>query len=85
MDRLGGLGEEILSREETQVAGRDGVVVEAEATGEALLPQGIRSYRYYLRNGEGTLVASTYAVEGLDYEHTTRVLDAMVSRLDFIE
>lgn len=77
-----GMGEEELSREETTVAGRPAVRVETESTGEALLPEGVRSYRYAVDLDGRTLVGVTRDVEGLDYGDNQKVLDAMMSSLE---
>ncbi|HWH36010.1 MAG TPA: hypothetical protein VNT56_11920 [Acidimicrobiales bacterium] len=70
-----------LSRRQTTVAGAPAVVVEAESTGDALLPAGVRTYRYAVDLDGQTLVAATYAVGGLDYETNKGVLDRMMESL----
>lgn len=77
----GGEAQRELSRTETTVAGAPAVVVEAESTGDALLADGVRSYRYAVDLEGQTLVAVTYAVEGLDYGANKAVLDQMVESL----
>ncbi len=80
-ERIAGdaFGREVLEREETTVAGRPAVRVEYESTGEALLDAGTRGVDYLVDLGGGeTLVASTVAVGGLDFEENVRVLDEMV-------
>lgn len=79
-----GMVEEELSREETTVAGRPAVVVETESTGEGLLPEGVRSYRYAVDLDGRTLVAVTRDVEGLDYGRNQDVLDAMMESLEVV-
>lgn len=79
-----GMGEEELSRQETTVAGQPAVLVETESTGEALLPEGVRSYRYAVDLDGRTLVAVTRDVEGLDYGRNQDVLDAMMSSLELL-
>ena len=68
----------ILSSEETEVAGGRAVRRETEATGEGLFDAGTRACQYVVDLGPQTLVASTYDVEGLDYERNCTVLDRMV-------
>lgn len=73
---------EVLDRRAQMVDGHDGVRVEAKSTGEALPGEGIRSTRWFVVLGaEKTLIATTYDVEGQDYDQNQQVLDAMVERL----
>ncbi|HEV2808811.1 MAG TPA: hypothetical protein VGV93_00230 [Acidimicrobiales bacterium] len=76
------LGEQDLDREETTVAGRPAVRVETISTGEALLPEGVRSYQYAVDLGDNTLIAVTRDVEGLDYAGNRDILDQMVAGID---
>lgn len=76
------LGEQVLSREETTVAGHQAVRVEAESTGDALLPEGVRSYRYHVEVADGTLTATTHDVGDLDYEANKEIVDEMVETLE---
>ncbi len=76
------LGERVLSREETTVAGHQAVRVEAESTGDALLPEGVRSYRYHVEVDDGTLTATTHDVGDLDYEANKEILDEMMKTLE---
>lgn len=78
------LTEDELSREETTVAGRPAVRVETVSTGDGLLPEGIRSYRYAVDLDGRTLVAVTRDVEGLDYAANQDVVDAMMDSLDLV-
>jgi hypothetical protein len=78
------LTEEELSREETTVAGRPAVRVETVSTGDGLLPEGIRSYRYAVDLDGRTLVAVTRDVEGLDYAGNQDVVDAMMASLELV-
>ena len=71
-----------LSREEITVAGRQAVRIEARSTGEALLPDGVRGYRYHVDVEGGTLTAATYDVDDLDYEENKRVLDRMMETVE---
>ncbi|HEV2069866.1 MAG TPA: hypothetical protein VGR26_08740 [Acidimicrobiales bacterium] len=77
------LGERVLSREETSVAGHQAVRVEAQSTGDVLLPEGVHTYRYHVELDDGTLTATTHDVEDLDYEANKQVLDAMMETLGF--
>lgn len=76
------LGEQVLSREEITVAGHQAVRVEAESTGDALLPEGVRSYRYHVEVDDGTLTATTHDVGDLAYETNKEVLDDMMETLE---
>lgn len=75
-------GTRILSSEETTVAGRPAVRRETEATGAALLPEGIHATQYLVDLDGETLFASTYDVEGVPYEEAQIVLDRMMGRLE---
>lgn len=68
--------------EETTIADRQAVRVESVSTGEALLPEGIESYLYAVDLDGETLVAVTYNVDDLDYEHNKDVLDRMMETLE---
>lgn len=72
----------VLSEERVELAGREGVRMEIEATGEGLLDAGTRTYLYALPVGEETILASTTDVGDLDYERNREVLDAMVETLE---
>lgn len=76
------ISERQLSRRETTIDGHQAVVVEAESTGQALLPEGIRSYRYAVNLNGQTLIASTYDVQGTQYQRNKQVLDQMINTLD---
>lgn len=76
------LAEQDLDREETTVAGRPAVRVETVSTGEALLPEGVRSYQYAVDLGDSTLIAVTRDVEGLDYAGNRHILDQMVAGIE---
>ncbi|MBW3577426.1 MAG: hypothetical protein KY462_06755 [Actinobacteria bacterium] len=72
------------SREETTVAGRQAVRVEGEGTGQALVPDGMRVYRYAVDLDGATLIAVTYDAGELDFETKRQVLDEMVASLQFV-
>ncbi|MFP4009341.1 MAG: hypothetical protein ACLFV6_15265 [Spirulinaceae cyanobacterium] len=72
-----------LSREKTLLKNnKTAVVIEAEATGQGLLPKGIQSYRYYVEMGDETLIAETFDVEGQDYQRNKAILDQMMQTLE---
>lgn len=71
-----------LSREKALLKNnKTAVVIEAEATGEGLLPKGIQSYRYYVEMGDETLIAETFDVEGQDYQGNKVILNQMMQTL----
>ena len=73
--------ETVLSSERVQVAGRDAVRVEVEATGEGLADRGMRSVRYLVDlEGGRTLVATTHDAGG-DYQRKRQILDRMAATL----
>lgn len=78
------MSEDELSREQTTVAGRPAVRVETVSTGEGLLPEGVRSYRYAVDLDGRTLIAVTRDVEGLDYAENQEVVDAMMDSLELV-
>lgn len=62
-----------------EVAGRQAVRLEVVSTGEGLRPAGERSVRWVIDGGaERSIIAQTSDVEGNDFPHSRRVLDAMV-------
>jgi hypothetical protein len=69
---------EELSREETTVDGNDAVVTERRSEGEAMIPEGERSYAYVVDLDGMILVGSTTSVGDSDYERDKRVLDRMM-------
>jgi hypothetical protein len=64
--------------------GRPAVRAETVSTGDGLLPEGIRSYRYAVDLDGRTLVAVTRDVEGLDYAGNQDVVDAMMASLELV-
>ncbi|MEC4804362.1 MAG: hypothetical protein SAJ12_14850 [Jaaginema sp. PMC 1079.18] len=79
-----GSGQTELSREKADLSNdKTAVVIEAESTGQGLLPKGLKSYRYYMEMGEETLIAETFDVEKQDYERNKEVLDQMMQTLVF--
>lgn len=80
-----GPGAREVSRQQTTVAGREAVVLDWVATGEAALPEGVRSHRYVVDLGEQrTLLLVAHDVGDGPYEHYRRVVDEMAEsvRLD---
>ena len=75
--------ERVLSSAPVTVAGREGVRVEVEASGEGLADKGMRSVRYVVALGEGrTLLATTHDRAG-SYERNQDILDRMVATITF--
>lgn len=73
---------EVLTSRSTTVDGHEAVVVEVRSTGEAMLPEGVRSYRYAVDLGDRRLVAITHDVGAPAYEQTRQVLDQMMDTID---
>lgn len=70
---------EILSRRDTMVAERRAVRLETRATGEALLPAGVRAVTYYVDFGSRTLTATTSeAAAAGTFAGNVEVLDRMM-------
>ena len=75
--------ERVLSRVPVTVAGRQGVRVEVEASGEGLAEKGMRSVRYAVALGDGrTLLATTHDRAG-SYERNQEILGRMMESLTF--
>lgn len=72
------------SREETTVAGRRAVRIAGEGTGQALVPEGMRVYRYAVDLDGATLIAATYDAGELDIDTKRQVLDEMMASLEFV-
>lgn len=70
------------SRRETTVAGRDAVVVQWTSTGEAAMPEGVRSYRYLVDLGGRTLMVAAYDLGDTPFATAVEVADAMVASLE---
>lgn len=71
------------SRTEATVAGRPAVVVEWTSTGEAALPEGVRTYQYLVDlGGDRTLMLAAYDVGERAFEDVRRVVDAMAQSLE---
>ncbi|MGF1496529.1 MAG: S-layer homology domain-containing protein [Elainellaceae cyanobacterium] len=73
-----------LSRQTIEVDGYQAIATENESTGRGLLPEGMRFYQYAINlEGDRTFIATTYDVSDNQYERNKRVLDQMISSLDF--
>lgn len=71
-----------LSRRETTVDGRQAVIVEKEARGIGLLPEGRRFYSYYIDYGEQTLKVTTYNVPNQPYAVNKQIIDRMMNSIE---
>ena len=65
-----------------QIAGRPAVRRLIEATGQALLPEGRRSYQYLVKLDGDTLVATADGREDRDFEAHREILDEMMRSLE---
>ncbi len=74
------VGEE-LSRQETTIDGHDAVVIERRSEGEAMLPEGERSYTSLVDLDGRILVATTSSVGETDYERDRAILDRMMDSI----
>lgn len=79
-----GEAQEELSRQTLTVNGRQATYLEVRSTGRGLGPAGIVSSHYYLDLPGGTVLVSTYDVEGVDYEANQDVLDLMIRSLEVL-
>ena len=75
--------EKVLSLERLQIAGRDAIRVEVEATGEGLADRGMRSLRYVLDLGNGRSLVAATNDSGASYAQETEILSRMVETLSF--
>lgn len=69
------------SRTETTVAGRDAVVVEWTSTGDAAMPAGVRSYRYFIDLDGQTLMVAAFDLDDRPFDTHVEVVDAMAGSL----
>ena len=75
--------ERVLSRAAVTVAGREGVRVEVEASGEGLADKGMRTVRYVVALDNGrTLLATTHDRSG-SYDRNQEILGRMMESLTF--
>jgi hypothetical protein len=80
-----GIGQTELLRQKASLKKDTALVIEAESTGQGLLPKGIRSYSYFIEMGNETLIAETFDVEGQDYQRNKAILDQMMQTLELNE
>lgn len=78
------LGQDVLEAEDTEVDGRRAVAVRTRGTGEALVPEDMDAYHYYVDVDGGTLIGATYEAGDLDFEDKTVILDDMMGGLDLL-
>jgi hypothetical protein len=77
-------GLRVLSREELQLAGRRAIRQHVEHTGDGLLDAGVQSWQYIVAWDDGrTLTAHSHDVGDPDFATKRRVLDEMISRLQW--
>jgi hypothetical protein len=76
-------GATVLNERETTVDGHRALQRHVEGTGELLLPEGVRAYRYYVGGVDWTLVAVTHDVGDVPFETKRRILDEMIESLVF--
>jgi hypothetical protein len=67
--------------EDFEVSGRPARRTEFTATGEALIPEGMRVYEIVVDLGGDTLIATLRDVSGFEWERGKRILDRMVDGL----
>ena len=72
----------VIERDELEVAGRPAVRRLVEATGEALLPEGRRSYQYLVNLDGETLIATAVDGSGRDFDANRELLDEMMRSLE---
>lgn len=85
-DSLGPPAARVRSTEDVTVAGRPAVRALVEATGEALLPEGVLSYQYFVDLGDETMVATTMDISAAGtFESNRDVLDEMMATVEFKE
>ncbi len=73
----------VLNERDQLIDGQDALRIESESEGDALLPEGLRSTRWFVLLGENrTLTLVTHQVEGADYERNRQILDQMAMRLE---
>ncbi len=76
-------GSRVEAERRFDVDGRQAARQEVVTTGEGLDPAGVRSTRYVIDGGAGrSILATTYDVEGNDFERSVEVLDAMTAAME---
>jgi hypothetical protein len=76
-------GATVMNERETTVDGHRALQRDVEGTGELLLPEGARAYRYYVDGIDWTLVAVTHDAGDVPFETKRRILDEMMDSLIF--
>lgn len=64
------------------VAGRPALRQQLVSTGEGLIDRGVRFVRYLVGLDGSTLVATTYQVQGNDFDRNVEAMDAMANALE---
>lgn len=70
---------DVLEYQTTTVDGRRAQAVEYRSTGQALTPEGERSYTWTVDLDGQTLIATTSSVGDTSYDHDKQVLDRMIA------
>jgi hypothetical protein len=66
----------------TEVNDRTAIVTEKQATGKAMLPEGLKFYSYKVNMDDRTLIATTYDRSSRKYQRNKEILDAMMDSLE---
>lgn len=72
----------VIERAEVEIAGRPAVRRLVEATGQALLPEGRRSYQYLVKLDGDTLIATADGRDDRDFAANREILDEMMGSLE---
>jgi hypothetical protein len=75
--------ERVLSRAPVTIAGRQGLRVEVEATGEGLADKGMRSVRYAIPLPDGRTFLATTHDRAASYERNQEILERMMASIKF--
>ena len=75
-------GTRVIERSELEIAGRPAVRRLTEATGQALLPAGRRSYQYLVKLDGDTLIATADGRDDRDFDANRELLDEMMRSLE---
>lgn len=75
-------GTRVIERDEVEIAGRPAVRRLIEATGQALLPEGRRSYQYLVKLDGDTLIATADGRDDRAFEANREILDEMMRSLE---
>lgn len=75
----------VVSSDPAEVDRHRATVLETEATGDGLRPEGTRTYAYVInRMGQGFVVRTTVAPDDDDFTANTRIVDQAVGTLRFL-